>query len=463
MGAVGPYRDCGSDRCQRRSVLLAIQYRHTQIEGRAGSTHGGEDHLSARQQQLEEAQSALRTGQSQLADARSALEGSENNLRQQQSAATELQRSLEAKQAELKHQHANLLGELASAQLGQGNFDAALRLGGERLRGRPGLPSNSFSASSSMASLAAGVTQARWWLGFATGQKALLSAAFSPDGSRIVTASYDKTARVWDAATGKEIVVLRGHDGPVNSAAFSPDGKRIVTASDDKTARVWDAATGKKIVVLRGHDGAVFSAAFSPDGSRIVTASRDQTARVWDAATGKQIVVLKGHDGTCEVRRVQPRRVAHRHGVSGQDRPRLGRRDRQGRSPSSEAMTTRCVRRVQPRRVAHRHGSGDKTARVWDAATGKEIAVLSGHDGTVDSAAFSPDGSRIVTASEDKTARIWDAATGKEIARPQRPRGRCELRRVQPRRVAHRHGLCGQDRAHLGRRDRQGNRRPQRP
>ena len=101
------------------------------------------------------------------------------------------------------------------------------------------------------------------------------SAAFSPDGKRIVTASWDKTARIWDAATGKPIGdPLTGHDGVVMSAAFSPDGKRIVTASEDKTARIWDAATGKPIGdPLTGHEDAVISAAFSPDGKRIVTAS----------------------------------------------------------------------------------------------------------------------------------------------------------------------------------------------
>ena len=112
---------------------------------------------------------------------------------------------------------------------------------------------------------------------------------------------------------------------PCSSAAFSPDGSRIVTASGDKTARIWDAASAKEIAVLRGHDGAVYSAAFSPDGSRIVTASGDKTARIWDAASAKEIAVLRGHDERREFRRLQPRRVAHRHGVMGQDRPHLGR------------------------------------------------------------------------------------------------------------------------------------------
>ena len=106
-------------------------------------------------------------------------------------------------------------------------------------------------------------------------------AAFSPDGSRIVTASFDNTARVWDAVTGVALAKLSGHTDRVYSAAFSPDGSRIVTASADNTARVWDAATGAALATLLGHTNQVVGAVFSSDGSRVVTASLDRSARVW--------------------------------------------------------------------------------------------------------------------------------------------------------------------------------------
>ena len=138
------------------------------------------------------------------------------------------------------------------------------------------------------------------------GQEAMYSAALSPDGKRIVTASFDTpVARIWDAGSTSEIAVLRGHENDVYSAVFSPDGTRIVTASLDGTARIWDAASGKEIAIVRvtrgilldellrmeerhgarmideAREGSKWSAAFNPDGTRIVTGS-DDSARIWD-------------------------------------------------------------------------------------------------------------------------------------------------------------------------------------
>ena len=122
------------------------------------------------------------------------------------------------------------------------------------------------------------------------------SVAFSPDGKRIVTASWDNTARLWDGETGKPIGELKGHEQWVVNAAFSP-AQRIVTASWDNTARLWDSETGKPIGELKGHEKPVVSAAFSPDGKRIVTASDDNTARLWDGETGKPIGEPLKHEG----------------------------------------------------------------------------------------------------------------------------------------------------------------------
>tara|TARA_B110000858_G_scaffold77533_2_gene89892 strand:- start:163 stop:894 length:732 start_codon:yes stop_codon:yes gene_type:complete len=108
------------------------------------------------------------------------------------------------------------------------------------------------------------------------------SVSFSPDGSRIVSGSVDKTVRVWDSNTGALIRTLTGHTRPVMSVSFSPDGSRIVSGSSDDTVRVWDSNTGALIRTLTGHTSSVMSVSFSPDGTKIVSGSQDKTVRVWD-------------------------------------------------------------------------------------------------------------------------------------------------------------------------------------
>jgi hypothetical protein len=194
--------------------------------------------------------------------------------------------------------------------------------------------------------------------------------AFDSDGRRIVTASWDKTARLWDSATGLQIGRPLMHLGGVEYAAFSPDGLRVVTASSDHTVRVWDAATGEPITSPLRHDEFVNHAVFSPDGLRLVTASGDKTARVWDSLTGRPLTPPLAHRG-----------VVYRAAFS----------------PDGKFIVT---------------VSRDKTARIWDSHSGQPVTPPLQHEDSVLCAVFSPDGSRVVTTGWDKTARVWNIGYG---------------------------------------------------
>jgi tetratricopeptide (TPR) repeat protein len=109
--------------------------------------------------------------------------------------------------------------------------------------------------------------------------------SFSPDGRRLASASYDQTVRVWDAASGQELLALKGHTDQVYGVSFSPDGRRLASASYDQTVRVWDAASGQELLALKGHTRPFSGVSFSPDGRRLASASRDRTVRVWEASS----------------------------------------------------------------------------------------------------------------------------------------------------------------------------------
>lgn len=194
--------------------------------------------------------------------------------------------------------------------------------------------------------------------------------AFSRDGSRLVTASWDGTARIWDVESGKELRVL--DDGSsLWSADFSPDGSRVVTASQDGRPALWDAHSGALIDTLDDHDDSVYRVVFSPDGRTLASAAADNTAKIWDTATTNVVLTLSGH--TDDVRDV---------------------------AFSSDGM-----------RVAT--ASTDNTARVWHAGTGIELLRLQ-HGNQVRTVAFSQDGKSLITGSWDFSAAVWDLATGRK-------------------------------------------------
>jgi WD40 repeat protein len=195
----------------------------------------------------------------------------------------------------------------------------------------------------------------------------LNSAHFSPDGRRIVTGANDDSAYIWDAATGQQLLTLRGHAGRVESAEFSPDGHHVVTSSFDHQAKIW--ATGNPVVKLTIPVERASSISYSPDGTRLATAGA--RAEIWDKRDGKRLQSIDSH-------------------------PQWGVRY-VAFSPDGQRIVT---------------ASEDRTCKVSDVTTGQKLATFTGHDARVMSAEFSPDGSRIVSAALDHTAKIWDAATG---------------------------------------------------
>jgi WD40 repeat protein len=276
---------------------------------------------------------------------------------------------------------------------------------------------------------------------------------YSPDGALIVTAGEDRTARVWDAVTGRLVATLEGHDGGrISTVDVDPGGTRIVTASNDKTARIWDARSGRELVVLRGHDDWVWFARFSPDAARIVTGSLDGTARLWDAASGQLIQVLRGAGsqvvdgvfaGADLYLRSNAKTVTRWSAETGQPRGIIATHaapviaiaiDRNARiasastdgdvqihSPSGVLVATLAAQLALRRAAFSPDGTrlalaGAAEVQVWDIETGHRLATMRGHNGAVTSLGFTPDGSRLASSSDDGTVRLWDAATGQPLA-----------------------------------------------
>lgn len=238
------------------------------------------------------------------------------------------------------------------------------------------------------------------------------SVEYSADGSKLLTAGYDETVRIWSAQTGQQVLKQPVPTEGLLFAKFSPDAKTILTLGGN-SPKIWDSTTGKERASLDGHIDVVMHAAYFPDGGKIVTAGSDWTARIWDAESSVELarlfpfappvfasvlaqspnrLVIGGIDGICRILQIdEGGRILE---LRGHEAPIVDAHF----SPDQRNLVTAGV---------------DGTAIVWDAADGSRKFVLSGHTDGVQSARYSHDGTRILTSSADGSARIWNSQTGK--------------------------------------------------
>ncbi len=207
------------------------------------------------------------------------------------------------------------------------------------------------------------------------------SVAFSPDGKTLASGSNDNSIKLWNVETGDPITSV-SHIYGVNSVAFSPDGKILASGSNDKTIRLWNVKTGQLIKSLEGHVFSVRSVAFSPNGKTLVSASWDNTIKLWNVETGDQIRTINDYA----------------NGINSVVF-----------SPNGKTLASGNIYEI---RKGSNYGASIK---LWDVETGQQLKSLEGHNSSVNSVAFSPDGKLLASASVDKTIKLWNVETGEQV------------------------------------------------
>ncbi|MET0395446.1 MAG: NB-ARC domain-containing protein [Longimicrobiaceae bacterium] len=234
--------------------------------------------------------------------------------------------------------------------------------------------------------------------------------AITPDGQRIVSGAYDKTLKVWDLESGREVHSLEGHTHAVQAVAVTPNGRYAVS-----DLKVWDLERGRNVRDLKGYTGEITALAITPDGRHAVSSCKDKKLRVWNLESGREVRTVEADTDELSAVAITPN---GRYVVSGSTDRTLKVWDLES---GREALNLKwhagrvTAIAVTPDGRYVVSGSTDNMLKVWDLESGREVHELAGHTDWVRAVAITPDSRHAISVSDDSMLKVWDLQSGNEV------------------------------------------------